>query len=660
MEFRGDTTSHPVSLICVPNGSFYIYCISDPTETKVRAVSMAATGTFHYVIVGGGAAGLLLATRLSEDPEVQVLVLEAGEDLSLDPRVNVPAMWTQLCGSSADWRFKTSPQKALGGRQMEFSQGRLLGGSAALNTMLFILSAKSNLDQWAGLGNEGWDWDSLGKSLNKVYNLDPSSAASAPGAGPISISIPDDADKWAQVWRESIAGLGLPVQDDPLGENVLGAVTYPESVDPKTKVRSYVVSAYLAIASSRPNLTVRTSVQVDKVLFDLSSGGEPVATGVEYTLTKDGEELSGQVVTAHREVILSAGAINTPRILELSGVGDKARLETLGIPVVVDNPSVGENLQNHVIVPLSFEVNENSGEGFDTVDGLSRQDPTALAAAAEAYGRQTGPLSRTNSNVQAQVPFPHVDTDKGRADLEQVLRSTIDGATGKSDYEQAVEAYVQSVLESPTEASAVYLTVTGWASYNPDGSWAAIPEGNEKYFSIPVMLAHPLSRGSVHVTRGPDHTLGLDIDPAYLSHPLDIEVLARHVRLVESVLAADTSKSALASHLNQSPSAKRSPGLPRGPAAFGGHEADGEEQEGLERARSYVRGSAVGAFHWTSSCAMLPRDKGGVVDPRLRVYGARGLRVVDASIFPLITRANTMATVYAVAERAAEIIKAGQ
>lgn len=317
---------------------------------------MATTGSFDYVIVGGGASGLLVATHLSEDPEVQVLVIEAGDDLTADPRVNVPAMWTQLCGSSADWRFKTSPQKALDGRQMEFSQGRLLGGSAALNTMLFILSAKSNLDQWAELGNEGWDWDSLCKSLSKVYKLDPPSAASAPGDGVINVSIPKETDKWPQAWRESIDGLGLPVENDPLGGNVLGAVTYPESVDPKTKTRSYVVSAYLGAASSRPNLTVRTSVQVDKVLFDSSSGGEPVATGVEYTLTKDGEELSGQTVTARREVILSAGAINTPRILELSGVGNKSRLETLGVPVVVDNPSVGENLQNHVVVPLSFEV----------------------------------------------------------------------------------------------------------------------------------------------------------------------------------------------------------------------------------------------------------------------------------------------------------------
>lgn len=619
---------------------------------------MADAGSFDYVIVGGGAAGLVLATRLTEEPEVQVLVLEAGEDLTADPRVNVPAMWTQLCGSSADWRFKTSPQKALAGREIEFPQGRMLGGSAALNTMLFIVSAKSNLDQWAELGNQGWDWDSISKSLGKVYNLYPPSAASAKGSGAINVSIPEEDGKWPQVWRDAISGLGLPVDNDPLGENVLGAVTYPESVDPKTKTRSYVVSAYLGPASSRSNLTVRTSAQVDKILFGSSLGGEPVATGVEYTFAKDGEQSPRQTVTARREVILSAGAINSPRILELSGIGDKARLEPLGIPVVIDNPSVGENLQNHAVVPLSFEVAKEAGDGFGTIDGLSRQDPATLGAAAEAYGRQTGPLSRSNSNVQAHVPFPNIHIDEGKRDLERVLSSTFGSAAGETQYAKMLESYVQSVLRSPTQSSAVYLTVPGWASYNPDGSWAAIPEGDEKYFSIPVMLAHPLSRGSVHVTRGNDGRQGLDVDPKYLSHPLDVEVLARHVRLVESVLAGDISTSALARHLNQSSSAKRSPGLPPGPAGFAsGRDSD---EEGLERARTYVRDTVVGAFHWTSSCAMLPRDKGGVVDSELRVYGARGLRVVDASIFPLITRANTMATVYAVAERAAEIIKSGQ
>ncbi|ROW06274.1 hypothetical protein VPNG_08077 [Cytospora leucostoma] len=635
--------------------------------------------SFDYVIAGGGAAGLVLASRLTEDPKIQVLVLEAGEDLTADPRINIPAMWVQLAGTSADWCFKTSPQTALGGREIEFPQGRLLGGSSALNTMLLIASSKSNLDFWARLGNEGWDWASLSNCLKNVYSLhsSTSSLSADRGNGPIQASFPEEDSKWPQIWRDTIADLGFSADNPPFSGSVCGAVTRPEAVDPKSKTRSYVANTYLSSASSRPNLVVWTSTLVEKILFSSPRGedDQPVATGVQYTSTRDGQTLTGQTVSARRDVIISAGAINTPRLLELSGVGDAKRLRSLGIPVVVDNPFVGEGLQNHAIVPLSFEIapGEGEGDGFDTIDALSRQDPAALAAAMEAYGRQTGPLSKSNTNVQAQLPFPNITSEEGKRDLERILNDTLRTTAGESEsfpdttnkttpaYDAALKSYVRSVLESPTETSAFYMTVPGWASYNPNGSWAPVPAGNEKYYSAPVLLSHPLSRGSVHVTKSSPPTatetsttkpteFGLEVNPNYLSHPLDVEVLARHVQFVESVLVA-TAKP-LATHIKQSSSAKRSPGLPPGPRAFAG-------DEGLERARKYVRETALGAFHWTSTCMMLPREDGGVVDPQLRVYGCRNLRICDASIFPLVTRANTMATVYAVAEKGAEIIKAG-
>ncbi|KAJ4416154.1 hypothetical protein N0V82_006914 [Gnomoniopsis sp. IMI 355080] len=617
--------------------------------------------TFDYVVVGGGTAGLVLAARLTEDPKVRVLVLEAGEDLTADPRVNIPAMWTQLAGTSADWCFETTPQHALGGRKMGFAQGRLLGGSSALNSMNFVVSAKSNIDEWAKLGNSGWDWSTLSASLEKVYSLHGQrhDSGAENGNGSIKATIPDDDSKWSQVWSDTIAGVGFQGDNSPLSGTICGAVSYPDSIDPKSKTRSYACNAYLDPAKSRPNLTVWTSVLVEKILFSQSSdeSSVPIATGVQYTLTIDGQVSPGLQVAAQAEVILSAGAVNSPRILELSGVGGATLLKLLDIPVIVDNPFVGENLQNHPVVPLSFET--IAGEGLETIDGLNRQDPTALGAAMEAYGRQTGPFSKSNGNVMAHMPFPNINTESGRRDLESIMNNTFlspdSGATKTTPiYDETLKSYVRSVLESNDQASAFYITVPGWASYTPDGSWEPIPSGSETYFSIPVLLAHPLSRGFVHIKRtGSDDessALGLEVNPNYLAHPLDTEILARHVQFVESVLAGTATP--LADTLNQSEGAKRSSALPPGPRAFAG-------EKGLELARQYVRSSAVGAFHYVGSCSMLPLESGGVVDSKLRVYGCRNLRVCDASVIPLATRANTMATVYALAERAADIIKSG-
>ncbi|CAN8097433.1 unnamed protein product [Discula destructiva] len=620
------------------------------------AATIPPPQSFDYVIVGGGTAGLVLAARLTEDPEVQVLVLEAGEDLQNDQRVNVPAMWMQLLGTSADWAFKTSPQNGLGGREMNFSQGHLLGGSSALNSMNFVVSAKSNLEQWEALGNPGWDGSIIPSAMHKVYSLHGAANLSQAdqGNGSIQATVPVEDSRWPELWRKTIAASGFPADNSPVSATISGAVSYPDTVDPKTATRSYAVTAYLNSAGQRANLVVQTSALVDKILFSTANsstdGSGPIATGVQYSTV----QASGIQVAARKEVILSAGTFNSPRILETSGIGDAALLNSLDVSVVVDNAFVGENLQNHLVVPLSFETVE--GDGLHTIDDLSRGDSAALAAAAAAFAKQSGPLSRSNGNVMAHLPFPNIATDTGKQELEKLLDNVLQSSSGATKtttaYDKQLKLYVQSVLRSTNESSSFYITVPGWASYKPDGNPAAIPPGNETYFSIPVLLAHPLSRGSTHITSDSitsSRSSGVDINPNYLAHPLDLEILARHVQFVESSLAITHP---LASALNQSSSAKRSPDMPAGPAGFAG-------DDGLGLAREYVRKTAVGAYHFVGTCSMLPREKGGVVDPELRVYGVRGLRVVDASVIPLATSANTMATVYSLAERAAEIIKSG-
>lgn len=547
-------------------------------------------------------------------------------------------------------------------------QGRLLGGSGALNGMNFVPPAQEELNAWAGLGNPGWDWEGVSKYLNKSYTL--TSGAKTENDGVLQVNVPEEDTKCKrqtnhdngsrnladmligpQLWRDTFAGLGFPAKNTPSSGHIYGVVSYADAIHPATKTRSYSANAYFAPARSRANLTLWTGVSVDKVLFEKTPDGA-VAIGIQYT--KDGKV---QTVSSGKEVILSAGTFHSPKILELSGIGDAERLQKLGIDVVVANPYVGENLQNHPMCTLTFELSgdDDKEEGFETIDALARQDPAALGAAMEAYtAKQRGPFSQTNSNVTAHIPFPGITTDDGKRDLAQILERHISGATtadvpgskATPEYTQAHHSLIRSVLTSPTTASGYYISFAGWAAYGPTGAMVPIPTDSvspsQKYFTIGVVLTHPLSRGSSHVTttRTTDPPA---IDPNYLAHPLDTEILARHVRFLESTLAAAPP---LASRLKKSTVDVAAPaGWPRGFSTD------------LDQARRFVREVAVGASHYAGTCSMMPRGKGGVVDDRLRVYGTKGLRVVDASVMPFVTRANPMAAVYAVAEKAADVIR---
>ncbi|KAK1243245.1 hypothetical protein MKX07_003873 [Trichoderma sp. CBMAI-0711] len=572
---------------------------------------------YDYIIVGGGTAGLVLAARLTEDPSKQVLVLEAGEDLTGDARLSVPAMWPTLLNTDADWKFETIPQPGLNNRAISFPQGKVLGGSSAINGLSFTHSSKANVDAWHKLGNPGWDWASFSRSLAKSYTLT-SPSANVTGSGPLQLSYPKDTDNaWPSIWQQTLEGLGFPKSEDTTRQ-ACGPLFVPDTIHPASKTRSYAGNAYLEPARSRDNLTVIPKAAVNRILFD-KNGDAVTATGVEYI--KDGET---QAATG-KEIILTAGTINSPRLLELSGVGDAKRLEKLGIDVVVNNPNVGENLQNHPMCGLSFEAQDSE----KTMDSLARQDPAALQAAMAAYAQQLGPFASSGTNNAAQLPFPGIKTAGGKAEVGELISKYITSAnTGdNAAFVEAQANFVRSILTSPEEASGYYISFPGYAAFNPDGTMAPPPAGNGKHFSIALLLAHPLSRGSVHITSATD----VAIDPRYFSHPLDIEVLARHLGFVESIASAQP----LASHLK----------------------AVEKRNAAVEQAKEYLRRTAVGAHHFTGTCSMMPEALGGVVDAQLRVYGVPNLRVADASIIPLTPRANPQATVYGVAEHAAGIIK---
>lgn len=340
------------------------------------------------------------------------------------------------------------------------------------------------------------------------------------------------------------------------------------------------------------------------------------ATGVQVEI--DGKT---ETFSTKKEVVLAAGVFNTPKLLELSGIGNKSILEEHNIPVVLDLPGVGENLQDHLMTGVSYEV----VDGIVTGDPLMRQEPKALEEAQKLYfEHKAGPL--TIGGMQSHAFMPTPDTDS--LDLDKLPHE---------DSEQY--RLVRAILEDPQGSSAGWFMFLAQANLHEGGdSFVGSTLHPENFASLGCAQSHPFSRGSTHIASA-DADAAPRIDPRYFSHPADLEIFARHVRALDVQLRhAD----ALAPFFK--PEGKRNH-----PDSFGVGE--------LEGAKKYVLDTATSAYHSCGSAAMLPREKGGVVDSKLVVYGTENLRVVDASIFPLIPRGNILSSVYAVAEKAADVIK---
>lgn len=513
----------------------------------------------------------------------------------------------------------------------------MLGGSSALNFLMLVYPSKGNIDSWAALGNPSWNYDALAPYFRKfaTVHAPPQSARDllgltylnedlAKGDGPIHVSYSEGYGVTNKAWFKTFADLGLEISGDPRDGNALGAFQNHASIDPATCTRSYAATGYYTPeVAKRPNLVVLTETLVSKVLFDTASGEDAVATGVEI-ITKDGQK---KQVSASAEVILAAGALQTPQILELSGVGGRELLEKHNIPVVVENANVGENLQDHPIVCQSFEV----ADGVPSGDVL--RDANLLQALIGMY--QSGGAGPLGQSVISVAYSPLVD---GSGVLPTEAKKELFSQHSSSLTTPDAQA-IQALVESSNEATFQYLLFPSQVSI-PDRPTSMAhyitPVLPENYITIMTIINQPFSRGSVHIT-SPSVTANPLWDPKYNSNPLDLELLARAVQFVERIVDPATPFGGV---LKQG--GKRLPEL---------------RADDLEAAREIVRQRQISVFHVAGSCAMRPRAQGGVVDERLRVYGTRRLRVVDASVFPLEPVGNIQSVVYAVAERAADLIK---
>jgi choline dehydrogenase len=311
------------------------------------AVAENVTGEFDYVIVGAGAAGCVLASRLTEDSGTRVLVLEAG-DSELPAEVAVPAGWVSLLGSRIDWGYQSVPQPGLGGRTTREPRGRGPGGSSNLYIMMHVRGHPSDYDAWAYQGAAGWGYQDVLPYFTRIEAQEDMTGPTTGTSGPQRITNAGwhDPNPASQAFLDACAELGYAKLDDFNAGDMLGAGWH--HLDIADGRRQGALVSYLEPALGRPNLTLRTSALATCLLFD-----KQACTGVEY-------RAPGGIATAWagREVILAAGAIESPKLLLQSGVGSQSQLRGLGIPVIADLPGVGENFHNHVLTGLIAEARQ--------------------------------------------------------------------------------------------------------------------------------------------------------------------------------------------------------------------------------------------------------------------------------------------------------------
>ena len=532
------------------------------------------SATFDYIVIGAGSAGSVLAQHLSADPARTVAVIEAGP-WDTNPYIDVPAGFVKLnAHPDLTWAFESEPTENTAGRRIRLPQGKVVGGSSSINGMVYNRGQREDFDQWSGLGNPGWSYNDVlpyfRRSERRTGGGDPAFRGTE---GRLPVSDHDWSDPVSEAFLTGMAEFGVERNADYNGARQEGCAYFQRLIEHGRRVSA--ARAFLHPVRSRRNLKILTRTHVTRILLH-----EGRAIGVEV-VDADQKNAPRQLY-ARREVILSAGAINTPRVLQLSGIGPGARLAALGIPVQHDLAGVGEGLRDHYAVRVVaaaknvLTINEHA-HGWRLARQLLNwciRRPSILAMAPSlAYVSTRSPNS------------PH------RPDLQFIFTP--------GSY-RAGKVYTLDRYPGMTG---------GFCQQRPESS-GFVRIASKNPFDKPL------------------------IQPNYLQAERDQQVVVAGLRMIRRFMQSRAMQ-----------------------AYFDRETLPGPPVQSDEQLLQYAREFGITSFHYVSTARMGPRtDPTAVVDSELRVHGLQGLRVVDASVMPMITSANTYAATLMIAEKAADLL----
>ncbi|CAD0108012.1 unnamed protein product [Aureobasidium uvarum] len=619
-----DVTIYTIQFIFCCHVPLLLACAAIPVALAAPARTFNITTTqdcFDYVIVGGGLTGLIVASRLSENPYIRVLVIEGGQDNHDDSRVYDVRTYGQAFESDLDYNMTSTPISWRHGTKLPMVAGKTLGGSGSINGASWTKGPKTQYDLLPLLtGDMSWGWDGLNQyMLGAEHFHTPSNDSKSKGAdydgykhgynGPVQVSFAQGMfgsiqqpalNASQQIW-------GLEHVDDAASGTVNGFTTIPNMVQPdQSQNRSSPYTAYiLGEPEERDNLVILTGHRAVEIRWNNTcSEAEPdcvlTADGVYYQASHESERL---FVKATREVLLAAGSMQSPQLLELSGVGDPAILNKAGVPVQKAIKGVGKNLQ---------EQTKNTITYIPKSDDLEGSGPSSAIAFPNVHQL----LGNTSSAVHAETL---ASLASYAADLE--AQGLVANATATHEL---LKYQVANLFNQSEAAAEIFFTLA------PKTDSAPATVGADIWNLI------PLARGTVHISSNNSFDMPI-IEPSYFKHPLDLHLQTLATRQAAQVY----STTPLADMINK-----------RVFPSF--------DLQSYDAWQAFVKDTFTSVWHPIATLSMMKEEMGGVVDNRLKVYGLENVRVVDASVLPVQLSAHLSSSLYGIAEKAAAMIKEDQ